>query len=620
MTTASIPVPGQAARPSPWFRSAPFDLLLVLGTPLLTWPLLLAAKGAVGPDLLRMLLPISATGHYFATFVRAYGDRELFARFRTRLTVAPIALVITSIALIYGGHLAAVMLVTALWGFWHWLAQAFGFARIYDSKVGSFAARTALLDKALVVAGFVGTVVLNPNSTALFATLFLDVGITLPSAEAFAIAQSVTQVAVVAIAIAYVANLASTIARGQPWSWQKQCMHVTTIGYYWFAFAYAPNVLIAHVLYEVFHDIQYFAITWITCRARVQREGVTPWLRTMFRPGPAAAVLYIAAMAAFGGLDVLGRSMGRADPVGQTALGVFLAAAWLHYYYDGFLWKAREAALGADLGIQKGLAATVVPTARHALRWAWFVVPLSIAVSTSGRPFTEGQRLELLSGVAPSDFLTRSQLAFEEIKKGRLDEAGVHARASVDANPDYAPARLYLGVSLEASGDVAGARAQYEAALDAPDQAGAHAIAHTNLAAILFVTGEREPAEAHRRAAGELGGPPVVQRLFELGRYEPSPTGQRIRAYEAILTLDPRALHALYELGRLLLDAGDAAGAARRFQALVDQDPSPDPLVALAEAQLALGQAQTARQLVEQALRAAPGHPAATALRARLGR
>ncbi|MGA0060771.1 MAG: tetratricopeptide repeat protein, partial [Planctomycetota bacterium] len=102
--------------------------------------------------------------------------------------------------------------------------------------------------------------------------------------------------------------------------------------------------------------------------------------------------------------------------------------------------------------------------------------------------------------------------------------------------------------------------------------------------------------------------------------YEASPTGQRVRAYEALLALDPQALHALYELGRLLLDAGDAAGAARRFQALVDRDPSPDPLVALAEAQLALGQTAAARQLVDRALRTAPGHPGATALRARLGR
>jgi tetratricopeptide (TPR) repeat protein len=620
MTTATIPTTGRAARPSPWFHSAPFDLLLVLGTPLVTWPLLLAAKGAVGPDLLRMLLPISATGHYFATFVRAYGDRELLARFRTRLTVAPIVLVATALGLIWNGQLAAVMLVTALWGFWHWLAQAFGFARIYDSKVGSYAARTAFLDRALVVMGFVGTVVLNPNSTALFGTLFLDVGIGLPSAETFGVVRSVTQVMVAATITAYLANLATAIARVQPWSWQKQCMHVTTIGYYWFAFSYAPNVLIAHVLYEVFHDIQYFAITWITCRARVQREGVAPWLRTMFRPGPVAALLYVAAMAAFGGLDVLGRSLGRTDPVGQTALGVFLAAAWLHYYYDGFLWKAREASVGADLGIQKGLTAAVVPTARHALRWAWFVVPLGIAVSTSSRSFPEAERLRHLAAVAPADFLTRSQLAFEEIKAGRLAEAGIHARASVDANPDYAPARLYLGVSLEAAGSTGEARAQYEAALRAPDQAGAHALAETNLAAILFAAGERAEAEAHSRAARELGGPPVTQRLFELGRYEASPTGQRIRAYEALLALDPQALYALYELGRLLLDAGDAAGAARRFQALVDRDPSPDPLVALAEAQLALGQMAAARQLVEQALRAAPGHPGATALRARLGR
>ena len=54
----------------------------------------------------------------------------------------------------------------------------------------------------------------------------------------------------------------------RPWSWQKQVMHVMTIGYYWFAFAWLPNVLVAYVLYAFFHEGQYAAVTWRTCRTR----------------------------------------------------------------------------------------------------------------------------------------------------------------------------------------------------------------------------------------------------------------------------------------------------------------------------------------------------------------
>src|SRR5262249_49911367 len=152
----------------------------------------------------------------------------------------------------------------------------------------------------------------------------------------------------------YVGNLALTIARRQPWSWQKQFMHATTIGYYWFTFAYLPNVLVAYVLYELFHDIQYYAITWLTCRHRVQRPGVAGWLAFLFRPGFVAAVGFVAVMTAFGGIDFWGRQQ-PAGQLRQLSLALFLCAGLLHYYYDGFIWKARETSLGTDLGIQGGL-------------------------------------------------------------------------------------------------------------------------------------------------------------------------------------------------------------------------------------------------------------------------
>ena len=151
---ATVETPKRSAR-SPWFQSASFDLLLILGVPFLTWPLVMAAQGAWGPTLLNQLILLTATGHYFATFVRVYGDRELFARFKARFVVVPLVLLVTCVGMFASGHGAALLLVTTAWAFWHWLAQAFGFARIYDIKVGSFRPLTALLDRALVITGFV---------------------------------------------------------------------------------------------------------------------------------------------------------------------------------------------------------------------------------------------------------------------------------------------------------------------------------------------------------------------------------------------------------------------------------------------------------------------------------
>jgi len=210
-SVASV-VPGRAAR-SAWFHSAWFDVLLILGVPFLTWPLVMVGQDAWGPALLTELILLTATGHYFATFVRVYGDRELFARFRTRFLLVPALLLVTSVGLFTSGHGAALLLVTGGWAFWHWLAQAFGFARIYDIKAGSIRPLTAFLDKALVVAGFVGAVTLNAGSVATFGKLFLDAGIPLLRAEQFAVVQSIVLGAMGVVVAAYLANFAWTRVR-----------------------------------------------------------------------------------------------------------------------------------------------------------------------------------------------------------------------------------------------------------------------------------------------------------------------------------------------------------------------------------------------------------------------
>ncbi|HEX5052182.1 MAG TPA: tetratricopeptide repeat protein [Planctomycetota bacterium] len=623
MTTAAPSLAGPVrANRSPWFRSATFDLLLILGVPFLTWPLVMLGQDTWGPGRLNQLILLTATGHYFATFVRAYGDRELFARFRARFLVAPAILLATCIGMFTTGHGPALLLVTAAWAFWHWLAQAFGFARIYDSKQGSFRPLTALLDKALVIAGFVGAVMLNDGALAEFGKAFVSAGVPLPAAAQFAFVQQIVLAAMVLVGAAYVANLVWTIWRRRPWSWQKQFMHATTIGYYWFAFAWLPNVLVAYVLYELFHDIQYYAITWITCRQRVRRPGVAPWLVRMFRPGWTAALGFVLVMSAFGAVDAYGRAELAPEQLGhQVWLGVFLTAALLHYYYDGFIWKARESTLGADLGIQGGLRAAMVPGLRHAGHWALFFVPLLATVALGRRDIGPRERVESLVALAPGDFLTQADLGLELTKARELPAALEHYRASVALNPDLAQTRANYGAALDLAGDLDGAREQYEAALRCRDNGGAHAQAHTNLGVVLLVRGDLAAADAHFRAAALLGAQHPIGRMMALAAAMPAGAEmRREQLYAAVLQLDARQFDARIQLADLLLARGQFEPAAGHYATLLRGAPDFVPgLVGLATAQANLGQIEQARATLQRALQREPGDAQALALRARLG-
>jgi len=622
MTSASATEPPRSA-PSPWFRSAPFDLLLILAVPFATWPLVMAGKLAWGAELLNQLILLTATGHYFATFVRAYGDLDLFARFRVRFVLAPIVLLATCAGMFTTGNGPALMVLVWGWGFWHWLAQAFGFARIYDIKVGSFRPLTAWLDKALVITGFIGAIVLNDGALAEAARTFVGAGITLPSAEQFTIVEHVVLGAMILVGSLYAVNLGWTIARGLPWSWQKQFMHVTTIGYYWFAFAWLPNVLVAYVLYELFHDIQYYAITWLTCRQRIRRPGTAKWLQFLFRPTWGAAIIFVLLMTAFGGVDAIGRGDLASTQLGdQLWLSVFLTFALLHYYYDGFIWKARENTLGSDLGIKGGLGATVVPGLRHAGYWALFFAPM-IAILTFGAGHPDRRdSLEALVALAPDDFQNQRELGLALTADKQFPAAFEHYRASIRINPDLALTRLNYGSALDLAGDLDAAAAQYEKALQCPDRAPAHQLAHTNLGVILLVRGDRAAAESHFAAAQKLGGKASdpIHRMMGLAAAAPTAAAERrIKLYAAVLQLDPEQVDANGNLGDLLLARGEAAAAEPHFKALLRVEPQSVPgLLGLARTQATLQQINEARATLRRALRLAPGNPALLALQAQL--
>ena len=57
--------------------------------------------------------------------------------------------------------LKGIVLVAFIWGVWHGMMQTYGFCRIYDAKVGSFAALTRRLDFALCGIWFATAVLLS---------------------------------------------------------------------------------------------------------------------------------------------------------------------------------------------------------------------------------------------------------------------------------------------------------------------------------------------------------------------------------------------------------------------------------------------------------------------------
>src|SRR5467141_1592380 len=88
--SGSIPAILPAPPSSPWILDWWRDLLLFVATPLLIIPLFLAAQAKWSAEEIYLFVAsFGALGHHLPGMLRAYGDKALFHRFRSRFIVAP---------------------------------------------------------------------------------------------------------------------------------------------------------------------------------------------------------------------------------------------------------------------------------------------------------------------------------------------------------------------------------------------------------------------------------------------------------------------------------------------------------------------------------------------------
>src|SRR5438552_14066677 len=161
--------------PGYWMFSPLQDMAFALLTPI---PIVLAfsvARRAGWMDALLTFGLALAMGHYLPGLLRAYGDRALFRRFRTRLIIAPIFLIAVTTWLAYR-DLHIIILLAGLWGLWHWMMQSYGFARIYDAKADAAARTPARLDQLICMLWFGSAVFVLNTGLASYLTNFYESG------------------------------------------------------------------------------------------------------------------------------------------------------------------------------------------------------------------------------------------------------------------------------------------------------------------------------------------------------------------------------------------------------------------------------------------------------------
>jgi tetratricopeptide (TPR) repeat protein len=636
MTQADVATPPSR---SAWIISPLWDLLYIVATPVVIVPAVLVLQQRVLPEAISLFVMAFATlGHHLPGYMRAYGDRELFERFKWRFVLIPplalaVALVFSVPALVttpvsqWWGDSSTLLgqpswhgleLVLFFWATWHGLMQTYGFMRIYDLKRGGNSIGAARFDFALCLAIFAAGVVLSDARAASLMETLWNCGAPTFSADAFATVRHVIATGTLALIVVYLFYQFATASSPSAVNWTKLLLAATTGVLYWFAGLVTTNLIVGVALFEIFHAIQYYAIVWVYNRNRVQRVGGNfgP-LGFLFRDHWAALGLYLAAIAAFGGLRWYSDGI-QSDLSQRVLLAVFTASTLLHYYYDGFIWKVSERRTQVDLdtAAPARFEQIRVPALVHAAKWAVFLIGVAwlagLERQVADVPRARANVESYLATWFPKLPEVETRVARRKLEENDIDGAIALARHVVEMRPRSHAAHADLGKALLDGALLddrryAQAQQSFEEALDLmPDRWEYHDF----LAAALEGQGNYLAAVDHYRLALALAPKQsqirvsLVLALVQIGKGQ-----EALAEAENVAAVAGQSWRAQMALGIARFAVRDFAAALPPLREAVRIAPrQAEPYYRLGCAQFYTGDARAAEASLNQAIRLDPKH------------
>ncbi len=443
-----------------WILGPKSDALFFILPPIFIVPLFLALKGQFQIDTFAIwVLGLGGFGHHLPGFIRAYSDRDLFKRFKLRLTVVPVMIFIT--CGLYGFlNLNALTLVTAAWGTWHGAMQINGFVRIYDSKAKSFRPYTARLDWLMCLAWFGLAILHSPAKQFSLVTQFYGSGGLLIPPQAFTVIRQVWEITTILITLLFLFNIIYQWKVRIPPSPIKLLTMVLSFAFWWYCTVTLNNLLLGVLMWEVFHDIQYDVLVWFFQRQRVDKNlNASPVEKWLFTKGWSRLVCYtslvlsygfIGVITSFGDLNMPERLMSGSS-VAQWIFRIILASALLHFYFDGFIWRIRDKSIRQGLNVPDensvGLKSPINSFVTHGWKWAFFIVPVGYLGFSqyNGRVVPFDSQMRNLAEAIPGSWLAHFFVGASYTEKGNQDSAVTQYRLALKYKPDFAIGHMLLG-------------------------------------------------------------------------------------------------------------------------------------------------------------------------------
>jgi len=328
-----------------------YDGILFIGAPLIGLAAALAMLGGL-PWVMRpasmfgsneawvsLFIGVWTYAHLCAVVFRSHVNRDIYARFKYRFTVVPLALFL---GLWFSDWLMVTAVVLAVfWDVYHTAMQNFGFCRIYDSRQGSFSEKGRKLDimvnQLLYVGPIVGGLSFAPTLKAF--DQYADMGWFFPIQAANFLVFLQPRLTLLFLAggmlflAYYIFSYWQLSQQGYRVSRQKVTILFSTgITSVW-AWGFLPPFY-AFFVSNFYHALQYFGIVWAMENRNIRR---TVGLSGLSSGAWITLALFLLSLIASG----VAFKLYGTDTI-RWGLAFFTVISLMHFWYDSFVWQAHK--------------------------------------------------------------------------------------------------------------------------------------------------------------------------------------------------------------------------------------------------------------------------------------
>ncbi len=340
---------------SQFISSFSYDYLYIISSPLwITFLILYLDKShslkyilSSNLNLGDVLLELTAVGHLFSVYLRAFNTTYFINRFPIRIIIFPIILIYLNLVHPYLGFV-----ITSIgfgWDAYHSSMQTFGFGQILDSRKKIYNEDTRVFDWYINVIVYTGLLGLSANWYDYF-SIFESVLITNkiimnPFIDKIKILfQTFCMVSVYLSLILYFIYYIYLKIKHNIFSPHKHVLYLFTFIACYLAFIKTSNFFTSLLIVNAFHALQYWALVAHTENKELKKKY--PKLNlTGFILNSTAIVTLIALTSVLIYFKIKFNSFSnqlQSHPIASIYLAIYSSTAFIHFYFDSFIWSVKE--------------------------------------------------------------------------------------------------------------------------------------------------------------------------------------------------------------------------------------------------------------------------------------